>query len=78
MGIKSVPINKFRKYLKSLGLELIRTKDSHEIYDYPDKHLLRPVTIDVNYPDVPQLHIHTNLKTLGINKKDFEEAIENF
>lgn len=77
MGIKPVPIKKFRKFLKSIGLVHIRTVASHELYDYPDKPLLRPVTLDKNYPDVPILHIHTNLKTLGISKKEFEEKIKN-
>jgi hypothetical protein len=38
---------------------------------------LRPVTVDTNYKDVPITHIHTNLKTLGIDKKDFSEAIKD-
>lgn len=75
---KSVPLKKFKKYLKSLGLVHVRTKDSHEFYDYPDKPLLRPISVDINYPDVPLLHIHTNLKTLGIDKKQFSKDIKNF
>lgn len=70
--MKPVPIRKYRKFLKSLGLKHIRTKSSHEIYNYPDKPLLRPLTLDTNYPDVPILHIVTSLKTLGMSKKEFE------
>lgn len=48
MGAKSVPLNKFVKYLRSLGLEHYRSNDSHDLYDYPSPHkkLLRPVTVD--------------------------------
>lgn len=75
---KTVPLKKFKKYLKWLGLECIRTNDSHELYDYPDRKLLRPVTVVTNYPDVPLTHIHTNLKTLGISKQQFSRDIKKF
>lgn len=78
MGAKSVPLKKFIKFLKSIGLEYIRSNASHDLYDYTDpaKKLLRPVTVDKNYKDVPLTHIHTNLKTLGISKKEFEERMK--
>lgn len=80
MGVKSIPLKKFVKFLKSIGLQQIRTNSSHHLYDYPEaeKKLLRPVTVDTNYKDVPITHVHTNLKTLGISKKDFEEIIKDF
>lgn len=77
MGAKSVPIKKFRKFLELQGLKLIRTKASHEIWDNPKNPLLRPVTVDSHYPDVPMLHIHTNLKNLGISKAEFMKIIES-
>ncbi|MBS3946480.1 MAG: hypothetical protein KGZ42_13335 [Melioribacter sp.] len=79
MGAKTIPLSKWKRYLKSLGLKPIRTKSSHEIWDYSDtQKLLRPVTLDNNYKDVPITHIHTSLKTLNISKTDFEKAIKNF
>ncbi len=75
--MKPIPIKKFRKFLTSLGLEHIRDNDSHELWDYPDGHLLRPVTIDKNYPDVPITHIHTNLKTLGMTNKQFMDKLKD-
>lgn len=74
---KPIALSKFRKFLKAEGLIIIRTESSHEIWDYPDRSLLRPITIDKNYSDVPLLHIHTNLKTLGINKADFEKKLKD-
>lgn len=73
---KSIPLKKWKKFLKSLGLKHIRTESSHEIWD--KEGLLRPVTVDKNYPDVPELHIHTSLKTLGITTKEFKELIKKF
>lgn len=81
MGVKTVSLKTFRAFLKSKGLILVRTKSSHEIYDYPENHtnrLLRPVTVDKNYPDVPITHIHTNLKTLGVTKKEFSDFVKGF
>lgn len=74
--MKSIPIKLWKKYLKSKGLRHIRTKSSHEIWDIPDGSLLRPITVDKNYTDVPITHIHTSLKTLDINKKVFLKELE--
>ncbi len=82
MGIKQIPISKFIKYPESLGLVYIRTTASHDYYNYPNGHpagsLPRPVTIRKRYKDIPMEHIHTNLQTLGISKKQFEKDIQNF
>lgn len=43
MGFKPIPTAKWKKWLKSLGLEYKRTEGSHEVWDYPDDSLLRPV-----------------------------------
>lgn len=75
--MKPVPIKKFRKFLKSIGLTLIRTESSHEIYNSTDKPLLRPVTVDSNYSEVPILHIKTNLRTIGMSSKEFKDKIKN-
>ena len=77
MGIKPIPIKNTKKILKSLNLQYVRTKSSHEIWDRPDNPLPRPVTIDTNYKDVPILHLHTTLKAIGISKKKFEEILKS-
>src|ERR1035437_2791190 len=55
----------------------VRTESSHEIYNNTEKPLLRPVTVDSNYPEVPILHIKTNLRTIGMSSKEFEEILKN-
>ena len=82
MGVKQIPVGKFVKYLESLGLVYIRTTASHDYYNFPKGHpkgsLLRPVTIRTKHKDIPLDHLHTNLQTLGISKKQFEADIQNF
>jgi len=81
MGIKQIPISKFIKWLESRGLIYIRTSASHDHYNYPEGHskkLTRCITVRTKDKDVPQFHIHTNLKTLGISKAEFEQEIKNF
>lgn len=80
MGIKSIPLSKFVRYLESLGLVYIRISSSHDYYNYPERdprRLMRNVVIRTKYKDIPMLHIHTNLKTLNVSKTEFEEAIKN-
>lgn len=76
--MKSVPLKKFKAYLKSKGCYCKRTKGSHEIWDLKNGSLDRPLTVDNNYPDVPITHIKTNLSSLGISNKEFENEIIHF
>ena len=82
MGLKQIPVSKFVKYLESLGLVYIRTTASHDYYNFPKGHakghLQRPITIRTKHKDIPLDHLHTNLQTLGISKKQFEEEIQNY
>ncbi|RYD54875.1 MAG: hypothetical protein EOP56_18070 [Sphingobacteriales bacterium] len=81
MGVKQIPLYRFVKWLEWHGLEYQRTKDSHDHYNYPERHpkrLLRTVTVRTKYKDIPILHIHTNLKTMGISKEQFEQEIKGF
>lgn len=77
MGIKQIPVKVFKKFLKSKGLKHVRNNRGHELWDYPNKSLRRPITIQGRYKDMPLTHIHTNLKTLKIDKKDFEKWLKN-
>ena len=75
MGYKSVPTNKFIKWLKYRGLVYKRTKGSHDIWDYPDNSLSRPVTIRGAKKEIPGCHIHTNLRTLGVSYETFTKEL---
>ena len=59
-------------FLAFCGLEYKRTEASHDIYDLPNSSLPRPVTVRPSKDvQVPMLHMHTTLKTLGKQMKDF-------
>jgi len=76
MGLKPIPTAKWKKWLKSIGLEYKRTEGSHEVWDYPDDSLLRPVVFRGAKKEIPGIHIHTNLQTLNIDYKTFEKQIQ--
>ena len=62
--------------MKSIGLVYKRTEGSHEIWDKPDNSLLRPVVIVTNKKDVPNFHVRTTLKNLGMSKKVLEDWLK--
>jgi len=73
--MKPVDIDKFVAYLDYLGLVKIRQESSHFAYDYPKgkKQLDRPIIIRLHKDkQIPLLHMHTCLSTLGKSHKDFE------
>ena len=78
MGFKPIPTAKWKKWLKSLGLEYKRTEGSHEVWGYPDDSLLRPVVFRGAKKEIPGVHIHTNLQTLNIDYKTFQKQIRKF
>ena len=76
MGVKAVPTKIFIQFLKSLGIIYIRTHASHDIFDNPNYPLPRPVVLRMKHKDMPLLHIHTALATIGVSKKEFEQWIK--
>lgn len=73
--MKPIQTKKFKKFLKSEGLVLKRTKGDHEIWDKENGSLSRPVTFIGCEKEIPMFHIQTNLRTMNISGKDFEDKI---
>lgn len=76
--MKPIKTKIFRSFLKGLGLVFLRTKGSHEIWDYPSdspKSILRPIVFQGAEKDIPGFHIATNLDTLGISREEFESRV---
>lgn len=67
MGYKPIPTTKWKKWLKKRGLVYKRTEASHEVWDYPDDSLPRPIIFRGAKKEIPAFHIHTNLSTLGVD-----------
>ncbi len=81
MRPKPIPLRDYIKYLKKKGLVGYgRKSGSHERFDYPEpeRKLLRPVTVDHHFGEVPSLHIVTGLMTLGITTEQFLEELVEF
>lgn len=84
MGIKQIPLKQFIAWLESRGLVLQKSNSknsSHVSYNFPKgdpRRLTRPITVRPKYKEIPLLHIHTNLQTLGVSKPEFEEEIKKF
>lgn len=77
--MKPVDLAVFIRYLNYLGLVIIRHESSHYVFDYPDEKqkLDRPVIIRINKDkQVPRLHMHTSLSTIGKSHKDFENWLK--
>ena len=74
--MKPIPVKLWKEFLKSKGLKHIRTESSHEVWDIPEKPLLRPCTVVPKHDMVPKLHIHTSLLNLGISQKQFDDEIK--
>ena len=74
--MKSISVKLWKRFLKSKGLKHIRTEASYEVWDNPEKPLLRPCTVVPKHAMVPKLHIHTSLSNLRISQKQFDEEIK--
>ena len=69
-------MDKFIEYFKFLGLVCTRHESSHYAFDYPDEHQIkldRPLILRIHKDkQVPLLHMHNCLSTIGKTHKDFE------
>ena len=73
-----VPTKKWIRFLKINGVVFKRMgKGDHEIWDKIDGSLSRPITFISAEKEIPPMHIRTNLKTLGIDYKDFLKIIKD-
>ena len=81
MRPKPIPLRDYIKYLHKKGLVGYgRKSGSHIRFDYPEPHrkLMRPVTVDHHFSEVPSLHIATGQMTLGITYEQFQKELVEF
>jgi predicted RNA binding protein YcfA (HicA-like mRNA interferase family) len=74
-SISNIKLKIFRKFLQSVGCELIRTRGGHEVWSHPNTP--RPIIIQSHIDPIPTFIVLNNLKTLGITKEEFLKAIES-
>lgn len=61
-------------FLKANKCEYIRSKASHDHYKCPN--CIRTITHREKDKEIPALHLHTNLSTMGLKLSDLYEWIE--
>ncbi len=64
----------FEAFLAENGWSLARTKSSHSSWTKPG--CSRPVVVDTNYEDVPDMHLTSNLRTMGLTRKDLRDFLD--
>ena len=71
--IKPVSRSKFEKFLLEVGCSFRRQRGSHRIFNKPG--LTRPVVVPARGSVAPTI-IRSNLRTLGIEPKEYLQILE--
>jgi len=74
-NLKNISLKLFRKYLEFKGLKHIRTKGGHEVWS--SSGLKRPVILQTSVDPIPEFIVKMNLRTLGVDRDDFIEFLNN-
>ncbi|MBR5075299.1 MAG: type II toxin-antitoxin system HicA family toxin [Bacteroidales bacterium] len=72
----NISLRRYRKILKHFGLAKIRTDGGHEMW-YKEG-MLRNVVLQSHISPVPEFIVLNNIDTMGITKKELDEALEIF
>lgn len=72
--VGKVSWRRFEKFLLAIGCEFKSQEGSHRKYKKPG--LLRPIIIPCD-DELPPFIISNNLRTLGLSKDQFTEAIKD-
>ena len=72
--MKNISLKLFREYLKFKGLNIIRINGGHEIWG--GKQLKRPIVLQTHVDPIPEFIIRNKLRTLGTDKKDFDDFVK--
>lgn len=75
--LSNIPVQDFRRFLKSEGLNIIREskgREGHEKWSRSD--LDRPITIQNHIDPVPEFIVKQVMRYLNIDRQAFFEAID--
>lgn len=77
--LSNIPLNTFRDFLSDMGCTKItegtKGRGGHEKWSRDD--LLRPITLQTHVDPVPEIIVKSNLRTLGLKRKDLEQWLLN-
>lgn len=69
--LSNVPLDEFRHFLSDMGCEQVSTEGGHE--KWKKEGCMRSVIFQTHIDPIPEFIIRTNLRTLGLTRKDFIE-----
>ncbi len=73
--LSNIPLDLYRKFLFEQGCERVekgtKGRGGHEKWNRKD--LTRPITIQTHIGPVPEIVVKSNLRTLGLSRKDLEQ-----
>lgn len=73
-SIQTVKTRDFRKVLRHLGLDLVKTNGgSHE--KWTKKGLSRPIIVQAHLKEIPEFILKNNCRTLGITIEEFFDLL---
>lgn len=72
--LKNISLQTCRKFLQSQGCALKRTSGGHEHWTRSD--LLRPITIQSHIDPVPERIMKQIIQSLGMNREEFKQIIQ--
>ena len=70
----NISISRFRKILKALGLEQVRTKGGHEMWF--KEGMLRNVVFQTHEEPVPEDIVKNNIRTICVSREEFDKVLE--
>ena len=70
----NITVARFRKILKALGLEQVRTKGGHEMWF--KEGMLRNVVFQNHVEPIPEDIIKNIIRTIGISKEEFDAQLD--
>ncbi len=73
--IDNIPLRKFRGFLESRGLAVVRVTGGHEVWARSD--MGRPVILQTHIDPVPGFIVRSNLRTIGASKKELIDYLGN-
>lgn len=69
--LKNIALRDFRKFLKHIGCEQIRSNGGHEVW--AKKEMPRPITIQSHIDPIPEFIVQNCQRNLGMSKETFFE-----
>jgi hypothetical protein len=73
--LSNIPLSVFREFLFDMGCERVSVEGGHE--KWRKEGCLRSVILQTHIDPVPEFIVRSNLRTLGLTRKDIENWMRN-